>query len=154
MQKLYIYDSTDSLDKMQASGRFDGKKNITTMGVISVDDLILNLNGLVLANKKFNKVIVQTHGNSGVIGFGKQRITSDILKSKFSGKNYHKIFSDNAHLHFDGCNVAEGKDGWEFLTNAGKIFLYTGGGTCSAWTNLGAAIPGWMPFIWWAYTTC
>ena len=47
MKKLYIYDSTSSIDRKQASGRFDDIKNVTQMGVKSVDDLMLGLNGLV-----------------------------------------------------------------------------------------------------------
>ena len=55
-------------------------------------------------------------------------------------------FETKRKIYFDGCNVAEGKDGWDFLAAAGETFLRSGGITMG-WTSLGSGMPGWVPFI-------
>jgi hypothetical protein len=145
MAKLYIYDGTSEIDRDQADGRFDGEKGVAQVGVVSKEDLHLQLSGLKAGKMQFDRCVIQTHGNSGYIVFGDDRIDYSMLAA-FKNR-YQSLFSAGAHLYFDGCNVAQGERGWEFLQTAGEVFLKSGGGVVTGFTNAGIGLPGWIPWI-------
>ena len=48
---------------------------------------------------------------------------------------------------FDGCYIGRGQEGWDFLEALAVTFMTRKGGRVSAWTNLGTAVPTWLPLI-------
>jgi hypothetical protein len=144
--KLYIYDSSSSLDRKQAAGRFSGDSGVVTLGVGSVAELQVGLDQLTTQGQTFNRLLFQTHGNSGMIFFNHAAITAGNLLASFLGKGYETIFPHRTKVYFDGCNVAEGKAGWDFLAAAGEVFLRMQGGITMGYTSLGAGLPGWIPW--------
>ena len=145
--KLYIYDKTDWQDRMQAAGRFSGDDDVMTIPIESgLSELkkqfqILAHNGQVF----FDRVVMQTHGSPGRVWFGNDGINYKTWESDFTG--FDSIFPNFTRLYFDGCNVAEGGDGTEFLRAAGYVFLKRGGGDVFGWTTLGMAVPGHIPIF-------
>ena len=144
MSKLYIYDKTSSIDVKQANGRFSGGSGIHTIGASSVADLQSKMDALLAMGQTFERVLFQTHGNSGSIFFNHEAIDS-VKISNFV--KYCLLFPNRTKVYFDGCNVGEGKQGWAFLAAAGQALLPLGGGVTMAYTSLGLGLPGWVPFI-------
>jgi hypothetical protein len=148
---LYIYNS-GLLDITQAIGRFgwpsDLVRNpeITMMPVGSKQAALDGLDRLVAKQMIFNRLLVQTHGNSGLIAFGEDHIF-DITWDDFRGKGYDTLFPSYSRIYFDGCNVAEGTEGVKFLRAAGSVFLKGMGGEVTGWTSFGLGLPGIVPFI-------
>jgi hypothetical protein len=144
--KLYIYDRSSEIDRDQASGRFSDDGDVFTIGI---DHGILNLKkvfeGLVGSGYKFNHLLFQTHGSPGRIWFGNESVTANVLKSDFVG--FTSLFPHPTRIYFDGCNVAEGGDGTNFLLAAGNVFLVAGGGETLGWTTLGHGVWGRIPII-------
>jgi hypothetical protein len=137
--RLYIYDAGD---KLLGDGPHDADSH--RLGITGgVKGLHQALGQLVNEGKTFTKVLWQTHGNAGLIRF-KDKTTGDksfIIAeswrgSEFIGKGYEKLFPKPTKMYFDGCNVAEGDDGWRFLENAGSLFLHEGG-VVMGWTSSG-----------------
>jgi hypothetical protein len=143
--KLYIYDTSSSIDRRQAAGRFSGSSKVTTIGAGSVAELHTKLGECLAQQLSFNRVLFQTHGNSGMIFFNHVAITADTLRSAFGG--YRQLFPGRTKMYFDGCNVADGAAGWTFLAAAGEVFLKNGGGITMGYTSLGSGLPGWVPVI-------
>lgn len=146
-KKLYIYDSTSTLDRAQALCRFGKSSDIVILPVASANQLAAELTKLKSSGVTFDRMLIQTHGNSGMIFFNHQALTATGLLVQFSGKGYDVLFPTYTRIYFDGCNVAEGDDGKNFLTTAGTIFLQNGGGEVFAYGSLGTAMPSWVPFI-------
>jgi len=146
MAKLYVYDSSSTLDRKQAAGRFSGDSGITTLGVGSVQELHLGLARLVANGVTFNRVLFQTHGNSGMIFFNDRTITASDFSTTFASGAYYRLFPQRTKVYFDGCNVAAGDQGWGFLSAAGKALLRNAGGITMGYTSLGTGFPGWLPF--------
>jgi hypothetical protein len=144
--KLYIWDSSSSIDRKQAAGRFSDDSGVTTLGVGSIAELHDGLAALVASKATFTRLLVQTHGNSGMIFFNHIAINAPTLRG-FVGKGYDQLFPRRAKVYFDGCNVANGDAGWDFLAAAGQVFLTNGGGIALGWTSLGTGLPGWIPFV-------
>lgn len=147
LQKLYIYDRTSKWDKRQASGRFGAADNVCTLAVSSLAELKIGLVKLLSAGKTFDRALFQTHGNSGCIFIARKEINSRVLTDEFAGTNLHRLFPCYTRMYFDGCNVAQGPDGIQFLTIAGTIFLQARGGVTFGFTSGGLGLPGWIPFI-------
>ncbi|HEX5431365.1 MAG TPA: hypothetical protein VFW83_05330 [Bryobacteraceae bacterium] len=145
--KLYIYDSTSRIDRWQASGRFSKNSGVTTVPAGSAAELQRSLADLVAKGQTFNKVVFQTHGNSGMIFFNHVPITASDFRSSFAGKGYDRLFPRKTKIYFDGCVVAQGSAGWDFLVAAGETFLRGPGGLTMAYTSVGSGIPGWVPLI-------
>lgn len=143
--KLYIYDSSSEIDRKQAAGRFSGESSVTTLAASSVAELHKMLAGLVVKKNTFNRVVFQTHGNSGAIFFNHEPINANNLRTVFTV--YSRLFPNRTKIYFDGCNVAEGKTGWDFLVAAGEAFLKNQGGITMGYTSIGRGLSGWLPFI-------
>ncbi len=144
--KLYIYDAKSKIDIRQAAGRFSGQHDVLTIGILKgIPELVTVFNQLLASNQHFNRVLFQTHGAPGAIAFDGVHLTTALLKSNFQG--YSSLFPFFTRVYFDGCNVAEGSLGTDFLIAAGELFLQIAGGDVIGWKNLGHGMPGWMPFI-------
>jgi hypothetical protein len=141
--KLYIYDKSDWIDRTQANGRFIGDDDVLTIGIDEaggVKTLVKVFENLAANEFKFNRVLFQTHGGSGRIWFGNEAVTAKVLKTQFA--SFSKLFPHPTRIYFDGCNVAEGGDGTDFLLAAGEVFLVLGGGETVGWITLGFGMPG------------
>lgn len=145
MRKLYIYDKSDGIDRRQANGRFDPGDDIVTLAVENIADLTQRLNQLAAANSTFDRLLIQTHGNSGKIFFGNTGVGAVNIGSIMAGSEV--MFPAWTRVYFDGCNVADGDAGWAFLEEAGKVLLKKAGGITYGWTSLGFGLPGWLPFL-------
>lgn len=145
-RKLYVYDRESGLDRMQASGRFSASDDLVTLAVASKQELLDRLDELVRRREKFERGLFQTHGHGGGIWVNADFLTGQGLLNDFKPRGYSALFGMNARLYFDGCNVAQGGAGWEFLIDAGLTFLGHSGGIVFGWTSLGTAMPGWLPF--------
>jgi hypothetical protein len=147
-RKLYVYDKTDYLDRWQSSGRFSRRDDdVRILPVSSVQDLLDGLDRFLSAGLVFDRMLVQTHGNSGRILFGNQNVWDITWRDEFGNRGYDRLFPTFARIYFDGCNVAKGGDGVEFLRAAGRVFLKGMGGEVVGWTSFGLGLPGWIPFI-------
>lgn len=147
LHKLYVYDRTSKWDKRQASGRFGAAEDLYTLPVSSLADLKIGLLKLLSAGKTFDRALFQTHGNSGCIFIAGTEVNSRVLTDEFSCSNLHRLFPAYTRMYFDGCNVAQGHEGVQFLTIAGTIFLRARGGVTFGFTSGGLGLPGWIPFI-------
>jgi hypothetical protein len=147
---LYVYDNSDSIDRSQEAGRFSGPiegRSHHTISVGSVAELQKALDQLVADGKTFRNGLFQTHGNAGMIFFAKEALDAKRLKSRLRGRGYPALFPGVTRLGFDGCNVAEGGDGTDFLIAAAEIFLRHRGSVAFGYTTLGHGVPGWLPLI-------
>lgn len=145
LQKLYIYDRSSGIDRWQAAGRF-GAGEVLQIGIDKgIAELKSTFDSLALQNYVFNRALFQTHGGPGRIWFGNDALNKETLKSMFSG--YTSLFPRAARIYFDGCNVAEGGAGTDFLIVAGSVFLTNGGGDVLGWVNFGLGMPFFVPFI-------
>ncbi|MHC5537221.1 hypothetical protein ACYOEI_03175 [Singulisphaera rosea] len=147
-KKLYIYDKTSFHDRMQAAGRFDTTdKGVVTLPVGSIPEVIRGLDELVSQGATFDRMLIQTHGNTGRIWFGDDVVWNDTWTSQFDGRNYDKLFPSPSRIYFDGCDIAGSALGLAFLKAAGSVFLKGMGGEVIAWTSMGLGMPGWWPFV-------
>jgi Domain of unknown function (DUF4347) len=146
-KKLYVYDSGGFQDRMQAAGRFEGQ-GVVTLPVSSIRQLIDGLDKFVASGATFDRMLIQTHGNTGHIYFGDESIWDTTWSGKdFTNRKFEKLFPLSSRIYFDGCDVAAGGVGTEFLRAAGQLFLKGGGGEVMGWTSAGLGLPGWWPFI-------
>jgi len=144
--KLYIYDKSSNIDRRQAAGRFIDDDDVLTIGVgLGVINLRKVFEQLVNNNQSFNRVVFQTHGGPGRIWFGNEAVTAVVLKAQFNG--FSQLFPHPTRIYFDGCNVAAGGVGTDFLLAAGEVFLTMGGGETFGWTTTGYGLPGWISLI-------
>jgi hypothetical protein len=146
--KLYVYDATSMIDRIQAGGRFEGDDDVLTFGIESgVKELLEVFKRLVSDGRRFNRVVFQTHGSPGTIYFGDDPIDSNVWKGTFYGFNFENLFPKFTRMYFDGCNVADAEAGTNFLLAVGYVFLSKGGGDAFGWKNLGFGMPGLLPGI-------
>lgn len=145
VKKVYIYDQTSEIDRRQASGRFDADEVLTIPISGGITELRKQFDALLASGQTFNRVLFQTHGGPGRIWFGSEALNKVTLKTHFAG--YTGLFPTATRIFFDGCNVAEGGDGTDFLLAAGYVFLKIGGGETFGWVNVGHGLSGWVPFF-------
>lgn len=138
---VQIYDADDGL--MRWSGKNRG--NAELVGVTGgIEGLKRVLDRFVSEKRVFGRAVFHTHGNKGYIAFGHVKgnvaLTATVLSKEFAGRQYEKLFTYNARIYFNGCNVAGGNEGWGFLEAAGSTFLGWLGGTTFAHTSKGYPI--------------
>lgn len=86
----------------------------------------------------FQGAVFSTHGAPGRIRVNDDRIYSSTLREDFANRGYESLFQIlSPRIYFDGCNVAEGDAGWEFLETAASIFLRSTGGVAFGYTSVG-----------------
>ena len=144
-QKLYIYDQSSEIDRKQAAGRFGDDDGVLTIGVPSERDLLNALHDLTNKRMTFNRALFQTHGGPGGIWFSNDWVSKYTIDAYFAP--FAALFPHAARIYFDGCNVADGGDGTDFLLKVGEVLLVNGGGETMGWTTLGHGVWGWVPFI-------
>jgi hypothetical protein len=149
--KLFVY-NLEYLDIGQAIGRFGWPTNltpdpeITMLPITSKQDVFNALDGYLAKRMVFNRVLFQTHGDAGLAWFGNDEI-HDYSWKWFENKGYEKLFPTYSRIYFDGCDIADGKEGVKFLRAAGRVFLKGQGGEVVGWTSFGLGLPGIVPFI-------
>jgi hypothetical protein len=144
--KLYIYDKDSDIDRDQAAGRFDDDMRLLTYPVEGgYGGLIDTMDEILKGGFVFDRVLFQTHGDPGGIYFRNNFVGKLSFEHHF-GK-YSALFPHFTRIYFDGCNVAEGGDGTDFLIGVGATLLTQGGGDVMGWTTLGHGVSGWVPFI-------
>jgi hypothetical protein len=147
-RKLFIYDETGFEDRWQAHGRFrSDDDDVVTLPVGSRQDAVDGLDKLLSKGMVFDRMLIQSHGDHGLIWFGKNQIISSDWKSSFGDGNYDESFPTYSRIYFDGCDVAAGGMGVEFLRAAGRVFLKGMGGEVIGWTSFGLGLPGCIPFV-------
>lgn len=140
-KKLFIFDTSDPDNYEQAVTRFN-IRDVEWLGASGKDELLKGLDAFVGKRLTFDKVLVQTHGHPGYLEFGAYNVWGGTLDRDFAPRGYHTLFPTYTKIYFDGCNVASGDDGTEFLTSVGRNFLRLAGGQAMAWTS-----PGY--YYWW-----
>jgi hypothetical protein len=144
---LHIYDADDFSIDLTASVRRNSPFTSMLDRVHAVpvhggfEGLFRALDDLVKDGRRFSRALFETHGSTGKIYFGGDEISGRTFKLSFAGRSYHTIFPFmNTRIYFNGCNVADEPEGWDFLDSAGGLFLRTGGGVTFAQTGLGRPI--------------
>jgi len=106
------------------------------------------LNDLIESGKIFERAVFTTHGQAGQINFNHQGINAHVLYKLINAYRFDRLFPvKNARMYFDGCNVADGDDGWSFLEAAARTFFRSWGGNVFGWTSKGLGMPSVIPFI-------
>jgi hypothetical protein len=143
---LHIYDPTDIMIALTASvRRFNTPWLTGNLYQVPVHNgrvgLLNALDELVRKRKEFARAIFETHGSSGSISFGGERITGDTFRTFYNNRGYEKLFPYLwSRIYFNGCNVADNPNGWDFLDGAGSVFLKLGGGFVFAQTDVGRPV--------------
>ena len=140
---LHIYDANDfSIDLTASIRRFwSAPKEIYRVPVYGYLELLEALDKLVRDRRQFARALFETHGSSGAIYFGGDSIDAKRMRH-LTSRGYDRIFSFLwCRIYFNGCNVADDPDGWDFLDAAGNVFLKRGGGHVFAQTKKGYGIP-------------
>lgn len=144
---LHIYDADDFSIDLTASIRRNNpfRSMLDVVYAVPIHDGKLGLRNaldeLVSNGQEFGSALFETHGSTGAIYFGGQAVTGHDFRGYFAGRGYERIFSYLwARIYFNGCNVADAPNGWEFLDGAGSLFLKRGGGTAFAQTKVGRPI--------------
>ncbi|TWT10058.1 hypothetical protein [Reyranella sp. CPCC 100927] len=149
-EKLFIYDTVAADNRKQAEVRFSAIEHafsVHALPVASKAELQSGLDKLVADGRTFERVLFQTHGNTGRIWIGEDVVRHTDWQTTFAGRNYHRLFPAFTRVYFDGCLVADGDMGTAFLTAAGATLLRQAGGVVFASTELGEGIAVGVPFV-------
>lgn len=136
---LHIYDDEVNF-AMRGSYQAKSADEIRAIGG-GTAGFVKALDDLVRQGKTFDSFLVNTHGNEGRIYFAHEPIYDTSWK-KLAGRGYERLFPTGAKIYFTGCNVAESGSGWQFLAEAGKLFLQRAGGYVLGHDSTGFAIGG------------
>lgn len=83
-RKLFIYDETGFEDRWQAHGRFSSDDDdVVTLPVDSKQDAVDGLDKLLSQGIVFDRMLIQSHGDHGLIWLGKNQILSSDWESSF-----------------------------------------------------------------------
>jgi len=137
MGLLHIYDDDDWRMSLMTK-RKDAEKVIAVKG--GALKMVEHLDGVVASKKRYDRVLFETHGAPGWIGMGKHGIDARWMRS-LGNRHYDSFCDPGTRLYFNGCNVAEGDAGWDFLRGAAEVFLIGRGGVCFGHTSTGFADP-------------
>jgi hypothetical protein len=145
MALLHIYDSSDWTIRETAWARGGANEH----AVPNVNALVTVLDSLVAAHSQFDRILFETHGSPGIIGFGHQGINATWLLAVVPHQ-WANLTTPGARVYFNGCNVAEGPVGWRFLEAAAAVFLAVGGGEVFGQTSVGIMNPfnGHVVHLW------
>jgi len=144
MSLLHIYDSNDSRIVQTANTR----GAVNRLPISNANNLTAQLDGLVAGNRSFGRILFETHGSPGRIYFGNLYIDANFWRS-IRGR-YNLLTTTNCRIYFNGCNVAEGSNGWAFLEAAAGVFITSGGGEVFGQTSVGFGNPfnGHVVHLW------
>jgi hypothetical protein len=144
MALLHIYDSSDSRIVQTANQR----GALDQLPISNANDLYGALDRLLAAGRFFDRILFETHGSPGKISFGGVGIDAAYWIS-MPGR-YNQLAASSARIYFNGCNVAEGNEGWSFLEAVVGVFMTTGGGEVFGQTSVGFGNPfnGHVVHLW------
>lgn len=144
MGLLHIYDSSDWTIRQTV-----GQRGVVDVCAISNgNELQPRLDRLLGAGFVFDRILFETHGSPGRIYFGNTHIHAGYWQS--ARGRWNQLVTPNARIYFNGCNVAEGNDGWAFLEAAAGTFMTSGGGEVFGQTSRGFGNPfnGHVVHLW------
>lgn len=144
MALLHIYDSSDSQIVQTANQR--GAAN--RLAISDGNNLCAELDRLLASGVIFDRILFETHGSPGKIYFGKNYIGAAYWRT-IPGR-FNNLAAVSTRIYFNGCNVAEGADGWSFLESVVSVFMTSGGGEVFGQTSLGFGNPfnGHVVHLW------
>ena len=145
MALLHIFDGSNGLIWQTA----DARGEVNQLPVSDVGDLLSALLGLKRQGASYDRILFETHGSPGKIWFGDQAVSTQFWRSSKT-LNFSSIVKHGARIYFNGCNVAEGNEGWKFLASAAEVFLNPGGGEIFGQTSIGFGNPftGHVVHLW------
>lgn len=122
MGLLHIFDSSDSsiIETAGVRGVVDRLPISDASGLASA------LDHLVAAGSRYNRVLFETHGSPGCIYFHHQPISAAWWRAA-RDRHYANLTTAGVRVYFNGCNVAEGASGWEFLRAVVPVLVTRGG---------------------------
>jgi len=135
LASLHLFSNTDERGDVASSIRIMPSP-MTRVGCANFGDFQCAMLGFAGRGDRFDRIAIDTHGNPGLISFGKEGLDAGTFVN-FSRQIIVPLCDPGAHVYFSGCNVAEGDEGWGFLRAAGYFFLRGSGGRVSGWTSLG-----------------
>jgi hypothetical protein len=150
MSNYHLYDSTDSSSGSPADtsgtreddrGSSDPSAAYILVSIDSLQALRDQFDYMTANYSSVDRMVVETHGSAGAIYFGNQQLCIANLGPWFAGQGYESLFNPGARILFNGCNVAEGVAGREFLREVGRTFLKMNGGSVAGCTSAGLANP-------------
>ena len=147
---VHIYDADDWITRQTAVIYNFRESDVKPVGVRGgIQGLLRELDTLLKQKWVFTRVVFSTHGNAGHIHFKGEPIGVHTLTKEFAHRGYERLFPVvQTRMYFNGCNVADGDKGWNFLEKAAYIFLKTMGGVAFGDTSKGFAMhPIIMPFM-------
>lgn len=107
--------------------------------VTSIKELSDGLDNLVARGHTFRAILISAHGAPGMIkiprGATAMEAWSYAIYPLNVAVNYSNLFDGFGTIVFDGCNVAEGEEGKQFLVNIGGRLLQKFGGTVTGCTK-------------------
>jgi len=152
---IVFYDKNDGDIETMAKRRAS-ELNARAIGVGSVTALGEEFQRLKTAGTKVDRMLFYTHGDPGGAKFGLGYLTTNRLRSEFTGKGFDLVFSPGARVFFPACDLADIKSGCEmpteacFNTDNGAVFLLTfariflpRGGRVGGSTTKGIGFPVW-----------
>ena len=144
MALLHIFDSSDPRIKQTA-----GVRGVVDRLPVSDGDNWLPRLTVSFRQVRDSNVFFETHGSPGCIYLGNKLISADWWRS-VTDRNYTILITANARVYFNGCNVAEGASGWDFLEAVVAVLLTPGGGEVFAQTSIGFGNPfnGHVVHLW------
>ena len=146
MALLHIYDSSDWRIRFTAARR----GVIDNIAASSVGDLVSGLDALAARGARFDRILFETHGSPGEIYFDDEAIDAKWIRDNLLTRHYETLCPPATRVYFNGCNVAENKEGWAFLEAAAALFLKVHGGSVFGQTSVGLANPfnGHVVHLW------
>jgi hypothetical protein len=138
MGLLHIYDDDDWSMRLMTK-RDDAQVVVPVRG--GAWKMVEQLDSVVASRQRFDRVLFETHGSPGVIVMGEDGIDARWMRAVLGGRHYESFCEIGTRLYFNGCNVAEGNAGWDFLRAAAEVFLIGRGGIAFGHTSKGFANP-------------
>ena len=142
---VHIFDGNPStrlgMDNSVASGANARSEDRIKKSVKTFSEMRNALDDLLAANTVIDRLLIETHGSPGRISLGGSSVNHTVIDNWFANRGYERMFSGSANIVFNGCNVAEGDDGWRFLEKFGNALLKLNGGQVTGWTSAGFSSP-------------
>ena len=137
MAFLHIIDNNDASIRETSAARSDSGRVILCSQ--SVAEVTAALDRFVAENRRFDRILFETHGGPGRILFGSESLTGEWMRSNWGGRNYGQLSLGWTRIYFNGCNVAAEERGWQFLEATANLFLNRG--EVFGHTSIGMVLP-------------
>src|SRR5262249_6529340 len=143
---LHIFDADDhGISATARSRTVRGARMLLgiTGGVAS---LVPALDALPSRGTVYDRILFETHGSPGRLYFNHQALDANWVLASMKGRRYEALCPQSAHVYFNGCNVAAGREGMRFLRAMASVFLLAAGGVVFGHTSLGYELPLYSGF--------